>query len=168
MINLAIVGSRSLVGRMERLPPTVRAVLRAKIQVLRLKLEAKVKRDKLSGQVLKVRSGALRRSIASKVEETATTITGKVFSSGDVKYARIHELGGTTPAHVIEPNKAKALAFAMGGKMIFRKRVNHPGSKMPERSYLRSSLREMASEITTELKAAVVQGARQAIGGAAT
>jgi hypothetical protein len=36
---------------------------------------------------------------------------------------------------------------------------------MPERSFLRSSLADMADEIVSTLKQAVVQGARQAVQG---
>jgi predicted GNAT superfamily acetyltransferase len=45
------------------------------------------------------------------------------------------------------PAKAKALAFLVGGQQAFAARVNVPKVTMPERSYLRSSLAEMADEI---------------------
>lgn len=173
MINLAVIGDRELVLKLHGMPAVVQAVVQAKVMALTLKLEARVK-EKLSGQVLNVRSGALRRSIASKVEAIATAIIGKVFSSGDVKYARIHELGGKTKAHVIEAKKGKALAFGayvgMGqwglfSTMVIRKKVNHPGSVIPKRSYLLSSLKEQATDIVQGLKVAAVQGARLALQG---
>lgn len=173
MINLALVGERELVLKLHGMPAVVQAVVQAKVMALTLKLEARVK-EKLSGQVLNVRSGALRRSIASKVEAIATAIIGKVFSSGDVKYARIHEMGGKTKAHVIEPKNKKALAFGtfvsmsqwglFASNVIVRK-VNHPGSVIPKRSYLGSSLKDMATEITTGLKLAAIEGARLALQG---
>lgn len=49
--------------------------------------------------------------------------------------------------HQIVPDKAKALAFLIGGKQAFAARVNLPAMAMPERSYMRSSLTEMAGEI---------------------
>jgi hypothetical protein len=55
------------------------------------------------------------------------------------------------------PDKAKALAFATGGKAVFAKRVNLPAVTMPERSYLRSSLVELAVDITAAMSEAVVQ-----------
>jgi phage gpG-like protein len=115
----------------------------------------------LSGQVLNVKTGRLRRSIFNEVTDTSTAVTGKVASSGDVKYAAIHEFGGKTPAHEILPNKAKALAFVMGGKQVFAAVVHHPGSVMPERSYMRSSLHEMEQEIRDGIRAAVIEGANQ-------
>lgn len=175
MINLTVVGERELVLRLQRMPEVVRTVITAKVAALTLKLEARVKR-KLSGEVLNVRSGALRRSIAQKVEATLAAVVGRVFSSGDVKYARIHELGGKTKPHVIVPKNGKALRFgyagvigaegAYGPSVVFAKKVNHPGSVIPKRSYLASSLKEMAEDILRELKEAAVQGARGALGGA--
>ena len=55
------------------------------------------------------------------------------------------------------PDKAKALAFLVGGKQAFAMRVNLPAIAMPERSYLRSSLAEMADEIRAGLSEAVVE-----------
>jgi phage gpG-like protein len=82
-------------------------------------------------------------------------ITARVFSSGDVKYARIQEYGGRTPAHDIVPSKARALAFLIGGETVFARIVHHPGSTIPARSYLRSSLADMAGTIRDELNEAV-------------
>jgi hypothetical protein len=56
--------------------------------------------------------------------------------------------------------KAKALAFAIGGKQVFAARVNLPAIAMPERSYMRSSLAEMAGQIAEELTATVTDAMR--------
>ena len=53
------------------------------------------------------------------VTETSTSVVGRVYSSGDVKYAGIHEYGGVIPAHEVIPVKAKALHFVIGGKDVF-------------------------------------------------
>lgn len=59
--------------------------------------------ERLGGAVLRVRSGNLRRSITGVTEmENGPVAIGKVRAGGgqrDVRYARIHELGG-----VITPN----------------------------------------------------------------
>jgi phage gpG-like protein len=157
MLNIKVTGDRELIARFEAIPSAVRAALLRKITGLSLELEAKVK-GKLSGSVLKVRTGALRRSIFSEVNNTDAMVQGRVASSGDVKYAAIHEFGGTTKAHIIEPKKAGVLAFMAGGKMRFAKRVNHPGSVMPERSFLRSSLGDMAEAIKDGMTEAVNEG----------
>ncbi len=68
-----------------------------------------------------------------------------------MKDAAIHENGGVTPPHEILPDKARASAFAVGGKQTFAAHVNLPAITLPERSYLRSSLAEMTDEIKEEL-----------------
>jgi phage gpG-like protein len=145
-------------ARLKAMPAKLLNALSRKTTVLRLQLEAKVK-GKLSGDVLNVRSGALRRSIFSDQSETPTSVEGRVASSADVKYGRIHEFGGKTAAHDILPKKAQALAFAMGGKTVFAKVVHHPGSHIPERSFMRSSLKEMREQIVDGYKAAALKEA---------
>lgn len=163
MMRITMRGDRELVAQLSAMPSGLRAVLRRRVWSLTLRLQARVQR-KLSGTVLNVVTGALRRSIQPTVEETGARITGRVFSTGDVKYARIHEFGGKTRAHIIEPKKAAALMFLVGGKSVFAKRVNHPGSTMPERSFMRSSLADMRDEIVRELTQGVVESAMK--GGA--
>jgi hypothetical protein len=48
----------------------------------------------------------------------------------------------------------------VGGKQDFAARVNLSAVTMPERSYLRSSLAEMAGEIRDGLSEAVVEAAK--------
>jgi phage gpG-like protein len=141
------------------MPDRVRQALSNKANVLAVALEAKVQ-QKLSGTVLNARSGALARSIIATVDESAADVAVRMGTSGDVKYAAIHEFGGTIPPHQIVPNKAKALAFAIGGKQVFAARVNLPAVTMPERSYLRASLAEMADEIREGLGDAVIEATR--------
>jgi phage gpG-like protein len=144
--------SASLAG----VPDRVRQALSSKANVLAAALEAKIQ-QKLSGGVLNTRSGALASSIIATVDESSADVSVRIGTSGDVKYAAIQEFGGTIPPHEIVPDKAKALAFVTGGKAVFAKRVNLPAVTMPERSYLGSSLAEMAVDITAEMSEAVVQ-----------
>lgn len=151
MLNIQISGTDEVLKRLKSKPAQVRSALLQKVYILTLKLEAHVKNDKLSGQVLNTVSGRLKRSIQSKIVDSGETITGQVFSSKDVPYNAIQEFGGKTSAHLILPNKAKALAFMYEGKMTFARVVHHPGSVIPERSYLRSALADMKPEIIAEL-----------------
>ena len=157
MLNVTLVGDRELIAKLQAMPARVHDALLKKVTVLALQLEAKVK-QKLSGDVLNVKTGALRRSIFETVDESASSVVGKVASAGDVKYAAIHEFGGTIPAHEIVPSKAKALAFVIGGKQVFAARVQIPDVQMPERSFLRSALGEMEPQIVEGLREAVRQG----------
>lgn len=153
MIAIEVDDTRAL-ARLGNIPAKYRAALSQKITVLRLQLEGTVK-TKLSGQVLNVKTGNLRRSIFSTQEESPTSVVASVASSSEIRYARIHEYGGKTAAHEILPVKANVLAFMIGGKQVFAKRVNHPGSRMPQRSFMRSSLKDMAPQIRAGMEEAV-------------
>lgn len=157
MLKIELKGDQVLLERIDARPEGMRRALTREVTAIILELERHIKADKLSGQVLHVRSGDLRRSVHSvlPVTQTPTGVVGQVAQSGDVKYGRIHEFGGKTPAHIIEAKKGEALAFMWRGKQVFFKKVNHPGSTMPERSYMRSGLADMRSEITLRLRAVV-------------
>ena len=145
----------------------LRRALVSAITRSRLLVEARAK-ELVSGQVLQVRTGTLRRSISSRTDEIPGGVRGVISASA--KYARIHELGGQTRPHEIRPKNAKALHFYLGGghtgygtEEVFARVVHHPGSKIPERSYLRRALRENAERIRAEIRAAVRSAA--AFGG---
>lgn len=134
----------------------IRAALVAKAGVLAAKLQAKIG-QKLSGEVLQMKSGALAGSLGVTIEETSGGVVVRLATSADVKYAAIHEFGGVIPPHEIVPDKAKALAFLVGGRQAFAARVNLPAIAMPERSYMRTSLAEMADDIRDELAATAIE-----------
>lgn len=135
--------------RLQKLPEEARQRLRAVIFRNNPILAGSV-RAKLDGPVLRRRSGRLVNSIKNEMREGTTYIYGIVYSRG-VPYARIHEYGGQTRPHDIVPRNAKALHFWIGGKEVFSQRVHHPGSKIPMRSYMRSSLREMQARLSGEI-----------------
>ena len=165
IVNVTITGDKKLLSSLSSLPAIIQQALYIKTVTLALKLENLVKTGKLNGQVLNRITGALSRSIHHSVKVENGAVVGSVFSAGDVKYAAIHEYGGVTPPHIILPKKAQVLAFmGSGGGMVFTKKVNHPGSKMPERSFLRSSLKDMSTEISTGLKKSVVDAIKREIG----
>jgi len=160
MLNIQVTVSEKIAEKFDAMPDLMRKALVRKVYELTLRLESHVKNDKLSGQVLNTKSGRLKRSIQHSVFDGGDKIIGQVFSTNDVPYNAIHEYGGRTPPHDIFPVKAQALAFMYNGKMTFAKVVHHPGSLMPERSYLRSSLQDMKGtierEITEEVKKALL------------
>lgn len=144
-------------ARFEGLPRRVHAAIVRKTQALRLALETKIKGDKLSGQVLHVVTGNLRRSIFSGVADYGDVVEGFAKQSGDVKYGAIHEFGGTINIPEIIPVKAKALHWISGGKDVFARRARAHDVTMPERSFMRSSLADMEGEIVFGLKEAVLK-----------
>lgn len=160
MITAELIGERETILRLTGMPVAVHRELvtesYAQAQDLRSLMI-----QKLSGEVLQVRTGFLKSHVFADVKDSENQVYGEVYVSG-VKYASIHEFGGTTPAHDILPKNGKALAFLMGGQnMVFRK-VHHPGSKIPERSYARTALRERRKAIILGLTQAVIRGANAA------
>jgi phage gpG-like protein len=138
------------------MPERIAAALTAKANVLAAELYAKIQ-QKLSGDVLNPKSGTLAGSIGVTIADETAGISVCIAASADVKYAAIHEFGGTIPAHEILPDKARALAFLVGGKQTFAARVSMPTVTMRERSYMRSSLAEMADEVKDEMAGAVLK-----------
>ncbi len=160
MLKITLDGAEALQARLDAFPTALATGLAAKAQDLAGALADKVRFEKLSGEVLNARSGALRDSISAEVASDDEGVSASVGSYGDVKYAAIQEYGGKTGAHEILPAKAEALAFMVGGALRFARKVEHPGSLIPERSYLRSSLNEMSGEIAT----APAEAARDVLG----
>lgn len=162
MITGYVIGDDKVIAKFNRIFSTTRDRLRDTMNRLGFKLQAHIKEDKLSGQVLgKYLHGKatnrLRASInVASLWGDANTIGVQVGTN--VEYAAIHEYGGRTAPHIIRPRNKKCLAFTMGGKNICAAYVNHPGSQMPERSFLRSALKDMEGEIKSSIESAVRQG----------
>jgi phage gpG-like protein len=154
MLQLALLDTYS--EALAALPDRLRAALSAKANELAAELQAKIQ-EKLSGGVLNQKSGALAGSITATVDDASAGVAVTIATSPDIKYAAIHEYGGVIPPHEIVPDKAKALAFVVGGKRVFERRVNLPAIAMPARSYMRSSLAEMAEEIREGLGGAMME-----------
>lgn len=132
----------------------MRDALPEQLERFRSKLEALIQR-KLTGEVLGTRSGTLAASIISSIESSDSNSIVAISSNGP-PYAAIQEFGGKTKAHEILAVNSKALAFRAGGDLVFAKNITHPGSNLPARSYLRSSLNDMRNELMPALKQAIV------------
>jgi phage gpG-like protein len=148
MITAYLLGDRELIARLAAAPNGLQRGLARAVTRLGFQLERRVK-QKLSGEVLNVRTGLLRASINTRVKETSSEITASVGTN--IKYGKFHEYGVPHPWE-IRPKSARALAFEVGGAQVFATRVMHP--PLPERSFLRSALREMRGQIQAELKQA--------------
>lgn len=98
-------------------------------------LRGYIVKRKLSGQVLKRRTGRLAGSIETEVLGTRNEVIGRVGSN--LKYARIHELGG-----VIRPVRAEYLSFMIGDQFIRVKEVT-----IPKRPYIASSMKEYRNDL---------------------
>jgi phage gpG-like protein len=151
MLQISLEGQQALADRLGVLPDRLRAALAEKVDVLAQRLFSQVVGVNLSGGVLNARSGVLRDSIQTELSQQDGQIGAEILSDGDVPYAAIQEYGGKTAAHEIPPDKARVLAFVANGKQVFVRRVQHPGSQIPSRSYLRSALDEQGDDIVRDL-----------------
>ena len=154
---------------------TLRERLRTTIVRLAIQVQGAVKETKLTGQVLHVRTGTLRRSINQKVEDQGDSIVATVGTN--VAYAHVHEYGFHgevgVRAHVRRSARQMALARYRTNKFgerievlgSYRKAGGGPGEievrahtrmmDMPERSFLRSTLVEFRPRIRQQIMAAV-------------
>jgi len=135
----------------------VKTAIRGEVTSLTQELAARV-RENLTGRVLNRRSGALLNSIRSERVEDTLTLYGRVYSDGSVKYARIHEYGGT----IDHPGSDKFQAWQNGGAWVYTHRTRPHKIPIPQRSYMRSALDEMKDAIVARLTAAGKRAVREA------
>lgn len=160
-ITTEVTGVTDIVGFIQDLPERIRAEGMHRMENVVFDVTDHVLNEKLSGQVLNRVSGKLAGGVYGEVHDLNPQIVGEIGVDG-VPYARIQEEGGTTPAHEIIPSAAKALSFMwLDGERWFFAKVNHPGSVMPARSYLRSSLMDLKDQIIEELQQGVVDAVRK-------
>jgi hypothetical protein len=55
------------------------------------------------------------------------------------------------------PKNGKCLRFMFGGKVVFARKVHHPGSTFPARAMIGSSIRERMPEYGAAVSAAIVK-----------
>lgn len=153
----AIVGAGNIVRDWTQRGQKARNNVKTAMGRLALRLTRKVKQDKLSGQVLKNRTGRLRRSINQRVSESSGEI--KAVVGTNVEYGRTHELGFSGQMSVKEHMRKIRMAW---GKAIKPKsvmvRAHTRNVKIPERSFLRSALAEFGPEINRDLERAFMEG----------
>lgn len=159
MIKGVIIGSEAITARFERMKDAM-PKLTAKIQKVVVELQGKVIKEKLSGQVLKVRSNNLRSSIHQTVSVDGSKITGIVGTN--VEYAAFHEYGFSGNQNIKEHLRTIKIAFGKPLKKpkIVTVRAHQRSVEYPEHSFLRSELANMADEI----RVAISEGTKEIIG----
>ena len=157
--------AEALLARLAGTHDRLKESLRIAVQRLGIKAQGIVKQDKLTGQVLHVRTGTLRRSINLVLSETDTGVFAQVGTN--VKYAAIHEYGFDGIEHVGAHVRRSALQ--MSAKRTKRDRVRDGTIQvkafdrhmhMPKRSFLVSTLEQMTGEIQTSLRAAILEAVK--------
>lgn len=176
-LSFELVGLKELNAKLDRLPPALQVRVLGFIGNFTNRLRDQVKaniadRFKSEGPLFQsVRSGT---SSDSGIDGGTT---GRVYTEG-VPYAQIQEEGGVTAPHVIEAINGRMLAFmaparmglSSGGGMnglVFARKANHPGSRIPERSYARLALVQLRAPFEGGIREVVDAAIGDAMGGEA-
>lgn len=158
MTEVTVTGDREVYRTFEQFPNTLRQSLRDEIQRIVIDLQNKVKEDKLSGQVLNVRTGKLKRSIDQVMIENDNAISGVVWSRlGAPSYASFWEFGFSGAQSVKAHLRLMTTVFGQAVKSPRKIPIGaHSRSVHQEpRSFLRSALTDMNSEILQRMDVAV-------------
>ena len=160
MITACLVGDEQVLERLRALPEAVDSGLVRKITQLAIDLRRNAQQEKLSGQVLKSRSGALKSSIDLRVERSAGHITASVFT--DLRYGAAQEYGfaGTVSVRASLRRIREAFGRPVAEKLI-SVRAHDRRMNLPERSFLRSALEDMTPTIRQEVEAALAEAISQ-------
>ena len=154
VITARFEGGDRLVERIKTLPPELRKALLRTVKRLTYELQRYVMQVQLTGAVLHNVTGTLRRSIFARIIEIVDKTLGEVGTN--LNYGVLHEYGG-----VIRHPGGTAYFLAPDGTAHFISNANILAARlprtaphdipMPERSFLRSALREKEYYIRTEI-----------------
>ena len=114
----------------------------------------RIAKEKVSGPVLKNRTGTLRRKINFVLRETADAIAGSLGIK--LSYAPPHEYGfeGVVSVKAHLRMITKAWGRPLAAPVAVQVHEHPRNMKVPERSFLRSTLRENAPSVREALQLA--------------
>jgi len=153
-INIAVVNGEIVARWLGDIPKKLTPALASALNKYIINLSNYIRFQKLSGQVLKKKTGRLRESILPILAKQEGGLIWAGIGT-DVVYARIHEFGGVTRPHIIERRWRKALHFIKDGQDIFAIKVKHPGSRIPARPYIHPSFEETQDQLVVGLEKAI-------------
>lgn len=154
MIKIQAVALDNVIANFRDYPAKLKTRIVETMRQLGVEYVNYVRKNKLSGNPINSRTGALSNSIYATVVETGDIATITAGSRG-VRYAGIQEYGGTVHIPAIRPVSARVLHWTSGGGNVFAMYARAHDVRIPERSYLRSSLREMQPVMISRLRAAI-------------
>jgi hypothetical protein len=157
-IQFRLTSAEALEAKLKGLGSQLTQALNVKTRALLFQLQTKIVM-KLSGQVLKVKTGALRSSVnVDGPTEDGEVISGSVgIPHGPTYgYGAAHELGHSAP-YQITAVRAKALAFQLSTKnkmkTLFAHHVKHP--RIPPTPFVASVFDENGEMVMDELRKTV-------------
>lgn len=131
----------------------VLAALRNELEKQTGMLANYIRAQKLSGQVLKNRTGNLRNAVQNNVTAAGPILTGTVFVDNTAPYGAYQEHGASIPER--RPVNAKALRWYVGGSPVFAMRAK--AFTLPPRPFMAPSLQEKSAEINAALQGTASQ-----------
>lgn len=147
MISVTIE-SEGAVLYMQDIPKRASALVVDAVTREAIRLANVIKTDKLSGQVLRNRTGNLRRSTSAKPTVVSPQgIVGEVSVDKTAPYGAVHEYGGriTIRQHM--------RTSTLGNQFVVRAH----DAIFPERSFMRSALSEQRETIANSIREAVMK-----------
>jgi hypothetical protein len=160
VITAYLVGDEQLLERLRGISDAVNSGLARCITQLGIDLQRNVQQDKLSGQVLKSRTGTLKSSIDRRVGQNARGATTDIFTA--LRYGAAQEYGFTGTVSVGASLRRIREAF---GRPIAEKTISVRAydrrMALPERSFLRSALDDMTPAIREAVDAALAEAVSQ-------
>lgn len=84
--------------------------------------------DRASRRFVRVRSGKLLSTIRKRMSFTKHEVRADLIAGGGRVRYTLAEHDGTIP-HEIRARRRKSLRFMVAGRIVFRRRVWHPGTK---------------------------------------
>lgn len=155
MIKTELVGGDALVALLRSWNPKLQNEIEASIGRSVLRLQRHIKANKLSGQVLNVQTGTLRRSIDQVIERRSNGVVGIVNTN--LRYGAAHEYGFSGVVNVRSHLRQIKQAFGrpLNSVKSVYVRPSVRSVRLPERSFLRSALRDLQPSISADLQAAI-------------
>lgn len=155
MLKMEFIGGDVLAAMFRSYGDKVQAAIVQSVGRSALRLQREVMENRLSGQVLNVRTGNLRRSIHQRVTNTGSAVIGEVNTN--VRYGKAHEYGfvGTVNVKASLRQVRQAFGRPLKSPRYVQVRAHPRNVRLPERSFLRSALRDMKPMIETDLQKSI-------------
>lgn len=154
MISASLVGDSTVLDRLRQIPEVARQGVARAVAQLGIDLQNNVQQNKLSGEVLRVRSGTLRQSIMLQTDQSGTALTATVWSNLDYAAAQEYGFSGTVSIRAALRQIKEAFGRPIAAKTVsvrpYRRRMD-----LPERSFLRSALGDMTPDISAGIEDAL-------------
>ncbi len=158
-LDVRIIGDQGVLATLRGMTPQVVSAATASIRRSTMRVLARAK-EKVSGDVLKNRTGTLRRAINQRVETGGSRVVGTVGIK--LTYAAAHEFGFKGTVNVKSHLRMMRVAWGRPVANPHKITVNAHPTKMNlrERSFLRSSLKDLRSDIIADLQASVTKAVK--------